>query len=274
MDGRNMELLSVFCIGFILNAEVYALQSCQSPAWELWSDSCYFYLSSAHWDVQQSKCEEMGATLVAPRSLKENNFIIGLVQVQNPNKYYLWIGCKVAESTWECENQVSWNVPFWQNLQSAETSADCASTSSNTNGNWFDISCDRNRVAVCVQRDPSQLVSTHPPLNLTCVGPPMEPTCGPRTTRPRRYCFTKDSDGQLLNSCLLDHTIREFVTQSNPSCASACIMDPACLSFNIKINDPGLKICQLNDATRCNYAGQFQSVDVVCNYAQECVDSF
>ncbi|XP_022090700.1 uncharacterized protein LOC110979316 [Acanthaster planci] len=81
-----------------------------------------------------------------------------------------------------------------------------------------------------------------------------------------------NTNGQLVNNfCLLDHIIKEFVNKSNPSCSSACIMEPACRSFNIKYNDQGQKICQLSDATRCDDPDKFQGVDIVCN-CQECVD--
>ena len=121
------------------------------------------------------------------------------------------------------------------------------------------MDCDASQMAMCVRRN-------------HCINHPAQSVCAYRPSTTRRYCFATDTDGQLLNSCLLDHVITEFVTKSNPSCTSACIMEPACRSFNIKHSNQGEKICQLNNATRCDDPDQFHDVDFACNYAQECVD--
>ena len=280
-----MKFLSPLWILLAFNSGTKAFESCQ-PGWQLWQGSCYYYdLLIGTWDGLQSKCKNFDAIMVAPRSSEEYEFVRGK-SFDKWGDSWIWLGCndKANEGTWECEDQLIGSVPSWQSeMLSKQRSKhrNCAQ-SSTTRSRWVDEECDWLQHAVCVQRESSQptattrpsqpAATTRPPPNLSCVDPLVQPPCRTRMTQPRSFCFVTDTDGQLFNFRFLEHIIREFVTKNAPGCASACIMEPACRSFNIKRNDKGQKLCQLNNASRCDDPEQFQKVDFFCNYAQECIN--
>ncbi|XP_038044987.1 C-type lectin domain family 4 member E-like [Patiria miniata] len=234
------------------------------PSWILWGHSCYRLTDAPHhWYQSMLACHDMGAKMAVPYSPQENEFMMQMAQ--NETKY--WIGCRdiINEGTWECDAQGDGEpyLNWWDgNPENYGDYEHCLISLPYyyNNGNINDHECYTFFRTICVKKQDK------------CIHHPVQPACGYPPTRARNYCFTTDADGQLLNSCLLDHVIGEFVTKSSPQCASACILEPRCHSFNIKHNHQGQTICQINNATRCNDPAQFQEIGSYCIYAQECIN--
>ncbi|XP_022090812.1 C-type lectin domain family 17, member A-like [Acanthaster planci] len=232
--------------------------------WRSGRESCYrFTPSPASWNDSRWACWEMGAEMAVPLSPQENELMREMAESAGLQKF--WIGCNGLDvkGKWMCEEQekgepyLKWR-PDELNVNDYQ---DCAVVLSNSKrgGVVNDRYCTQLIVAMFVRRG-------------LCVDHPGPSTCEYRPALNSFYCFPADTNRQLLNSCLFDHVIREFVTESNPSCTSACIMEPACRSFNIKLSDQGQAFCQLSNATRCDDLDKFQDVNFICNCAQECVD--
>ncbi|XP_022090742.1 perlucin-like protein [Acanthaster planci] len=220
------------------------------PSWQPWGNSCYrFTEEKANWNQSKLACQTMGGKMAVPYSREENEFMIKMAQRGNIPLF--WIGCTntKGEGTWVCEGQGA-GEPFFDwmpnrpNKNHKKIKCFIANTTYKGTGDQNDIRCCRRKRALC----------TFPPC-----------------TQAHHYCFATDNSRQLLkNSCLLNHVIREFMTRSNLKCASACIQEPVCRSFNIRHNDTGQKVCQLNNATRRDDPAQFQDVASFCLYAHEC----
>ncbi|XP_038044988.1 C-type lectin domain family 4 member E-like [Patiria miniata] len=235
------------------NCPAAVVGACCPPSWQPWGHSCYRLTDrSTYWYHSSVACHDMGAKMAVPYSPQENEFMMQLAQMETK----FWMGCRdiINEGTWVCDAKgdgepfVNWGDGEPNNYGNE----DCLVSTPyyHRNGNVNDETCYTIYRAICVQRQ----------ANYRC---PVQPT------RAHHFCVTT---GQLPNSCLLDHVITEFVTKSNPRCASACIKEPRCHSFNIKHNHQGQKLCQINNATRCNDPAQFQVIDSYCIYAQECIN--
>ena len=201
-----------------------------------------------------SVCHTMGGKMAAPHSLDELQFMVEVARNKN-NNYYVWIACndKKVEGSWECDGQeggkpfLKWAPQqpddYWQNQ-------DCAAIAAVHDSNMDDGSCISQHDAMCVR----------------------PATCTHRPTQPRLYCLPTDTLGRILDSaCLLDHNIREFVTEGVTDCGSACAKEPGCRSFNIKKSGGGKKLCQLNNSTRSDDADKFQNTDHFCIYFELCI---
>ncbi|XP_022090740.1 perlucin-like protein [Acanthaster planci] len=260
-------ILVVVAVGMDTCPSSITVQAPCPPSWQSWRHSCYRFTDEpANWDQSKLACQTMGGKMAAPYSQEENEVIVRMAQRQNIN--HLWIGCndREKEGTWVCEGQGRGEPYFnWQpgepNGHGTENCIEFYQPYYG-GGSLNDNNCNILFRAICVRLR----------RQTSCLHCPIQPACGYQPHRARHYCFATDTDGQLLNSCLVDHVIRKFVTMSNPSCTSACIIEPACLSFNIKYNDEGQKICQLNNATHCDDPDNFQDIRSFCLYAQECVN--
>ncbi|XP_022090741.1 lactose-binding lectin l-2-like [Acanthaster planci] len=228
-----------------------AILSC-SPSWQSWEHSCYRFNvqnDTVNWDDGVSACQAMGGRMAVPRSLDESEFMKQMAQRENIEVF--WIGCDDRETgTWDCgevgEPSLHWGPGQPNNLEGNQHCV--VMQTSHSTGYLGDAVCGNRYRALCIRH----------------------PSGGSPYTQSLHYCFARDTNGQLLNSCLLNHVIREFVTKSNPRCAVACMKEPACRSFNIKRTDQGQRICQLNDITRYNDPGTLQVTGSLCIYAQEC----
>ena len=165
--------------------------------------------------------------------------------------FNVWVACNDidVEGNWTCDWQEG-SPPFmgWHPDQPDDTISvqNCAVISSFYSDSMDDLHCTANIYAFCV----CQVVSV----------------C--QSTRPRSHCY-----GNILNSgCLLDHVIREFRTGSVTICASACVIEPGCRSFNFKRNDKEEKWCQLNNSTRSEDMEKFQDTSYFCIYSDACLD--
>ncbi|XP_038057915.1 C-type lectin domain family 4 member M-like [Patiria miniata] len=227
------------------------------PEWQLWGNECYRLTpSNYNWDDAKKVCQDMGGKMAAPRSLEELNFMAELAQKVD-NQYYAWIACndKDVEGTWECDGQEG-GEPFlvWADGQPDNWGGnqDCVAITARHNHKikMDDGRCDNYKWAFCVH----QAACTHLP------------------TQPRQYCLSTDTHGRILNStCLLDHNIREFITEGVVACGSACAKEPGCRSFNIKKTEGGKKICQLNNSTSSEDKDKFQKTDYFCMYSEVCL---
>ena len=217
------------------------------PMWQLWGNSCYRLTPKiATWDSARAACLDMEGEMAAPRSLEENEFIASMAR--EASLTYLWVACndRKIEGEWKCKGQgdifFNWAVTYGE-PNNADGDENCAymTAASAFQGKWFDWPCSITLQAACVRRP---------------IPVPQPP--------PRHYRFSISDDPLLLNSCLVDHTIREFVIDNALSCASACIKEPGCRSINIKISQEGEKVCQLNDSTRTDDPANFKNTDYDC----------
>ncbi|XP_038044095.1 perlucin-like protein [Patiria miniata] len=230
--------------------------SCSCPSqWQMWHYVCYRITPSPHsWDDAKTKCQDLGGKMAAPRSLEEMKFMVDLARKLDSN-YHVWIACtdKEAEGTWECDGQEG-REPFleWSAKQpdDFQDNQDCAYIFGYFNDKMDDGSCSVNHKAVCAH----------------------QAACPHHSTQPRRYCLSTDTHGRILNStCLLDHSIREFITEGVVACGSACAKEPGCRSFNIKKSEKGKKICQLKNSTSSEDKDKFQNTDYFCMYSEVCI---
>ncbi|XP_038057884.1 lactose-binding lectin l-2-like [Patiria miniata] len=225
------------------------------PEWQLWGNACYRITPSKHtWDDAKTACQGMGGKMAAPRSLEEMNFMAELARKED-GEYYAWIACndRDVEGTWECDGQEG-GEPFlvWADGQpnSWKGNQDCVAITARHNHRMNDGRCDASNRAFCVR----QAACTHLP------------------TQPRQYCVSTDTHGRILvSTCLLDHNIREFITEGVVACGSACAKEPGCRSFNIKKTEDGKKICQLNNSTSSEDKDKFQKTDYFCMYSEVCL---
>ena len=193
--------------------------------------------------------------MAAPRSLEEMNSMADLVRQRHKN-YRAWIACNdiEVEGNWQCDGQegrepfLRWASGRPNNLRGDQ---DCGTMVSKFNYNMDDIACGSSHEAFCVR----------------------QAACFPRSiARPGRFCLSTDTHGRILSStCLLDHVIREFVTDRVTVCGATCIVEPGCRSFNIKENEEGMKICQLNNSTRSEDKDKFQNSTFLCIYMEVCI---
>ncbi|XP_022089785.1 E-selectin-like [Acanthaster planci] len=191
--------------------------------------------------------------MAAPHSLEEMKFMADLAR-QKDSKYSVWIACNdiKVEGNWTCDGQEG-SKPFmaWGPGQPHNTDniQDCAAIAAKCNDSMNDARCSKSREAVCIR----------------------QAVCTPRLTQPRQYCFSSNTPIPMLNStCLLDHVIREFITEGVTACGSTCIKEPGCRSFNIK-NGDGKKLCQLNNSTSSKDKDKFQTIADFCIYLEECI---
>ena len=176
-----------------------------------------------------------------------------MVEVARNKKsnYYVWIACndKKMEGSWECDGQEG-GEPFlkWASGQPDNfDDQDCVSVAALHNDIMDDGTCSSSNNAVCVR----------------------PATCTHRPTQPRLYCLSTDTLGRILDSaCLLDHNIREFVTEGVTDCGLACAKERGCRSFNIKKSGGGKKLCQLNNSTRSDDGDSFHNTDHFCIYSE------
>ncbi|XP_038055093.1 lactose-binding lectin l-2-like [Patiria miniata] len=231
---------------------------CSCPLeWQLWGSACYRLTPSKRtWDGAKTACQDMGGKMAAPRSLEEMNFMAELARKVDSN-YYAWIACNdtEVEGTWECDGQEG-GEPFlvWDNGQpddgGTHGNQDCVVIAEQHNHMMDDGHCDGSNRAFCVR----QAACTHLP------------------TQPRQYCLSTDTNGRILvSTCLLDHSIREFITEGVVACGSACAEESGCRSFNIKKTEGGRKICQLNNSTSSEDKDKFQKTDYFCMYSEVCI---
>ncbi|XP_038059037.1 C-type lectin domain family 6 member A-like [Patiria miniata] len=215
------------------------------PLWIPWGSSCYRLTGQgASWDEGQASCRDMGAVMAAPHSEQENTFMATTTKNAGPS--WLWVGCKFIDRAWRCEGQeVGQAYSNWRPGEpsirdgSSPSSDYCAYFGSTTQG-WNDVPCTEPPKAMCVLRSPAHI---------------------------QHQGFSQgNAQQQQLNSCLVDHVIREFVTKSASRCASACLKEPGCRSFNIKGTKQEQKLCQLNDANRADDPEKFQEVSTRCVY--------
>ncbi|XP_038056879.1 perlucin-like protein [Patiria miniata] len=226
--------------------------SCQLQ-WQLWQNGCYRLTPSRHsWDDAKKACKDMEGKMAAPRSIEELKFIVEMARKVDRD-YVAWIACNdlEVEGTWKCDGQEG-REPFlaWNTQQPDNAgNQDCALISALHNDRMDDARCQAQLRAFCVR----QAACTHLP------------------TQPRQYCLSTDTHGRLLNStCLLDHNIREFITQGVAACGSACAKEPGCRSFNIKKTEEGKKVCQLNNSTSSEDKDKFQKTHYFCMYSEVC----
>ncbi|XP_038056574.1 perlucin-like protein [Patiria miniata] len=225
------------------------------PQWQVWQNRCYRLTPSKHsWDDAKEACQDFGGKMAAPRSPEELKFIAEMARKVD-SQYRVCIACndKEVEGTWECDDQEE-AEPFlvWGDGQpnSWRGNQDCAKLAARFNDRMDDAQCESRWRAFCVR----QAACTHLP------------------TQPRRYCLSTDTHGRILNSiCLLDHNIREFITEGVVTCGSACAKEPECRSFNIKKTVEGKKICQLNNSTSSEDNDKFQKTDYFCMYSEVCL---
>ncbi|XP_038077045.1 type-2 ice-structuring protein-like [Patiria miniata] len=260
-----MYLFHVFGIVAITSAlnTQFGSGSCQShltvkrscpPEWQFWEDECYHVTPLRHnWDDAKSACQAMGGRMAAPHSLEEMEFMADLAQKEH-GVNTAWIACndKGVEGIWECNGQEgSESFLEWANGQPDNSNnQDCAAIATAFNNRMDDDQCWSSHEAICVR----QATGTHP------------------STQPRQYCLSTDTDGRILNStCLLDHGIREFITEGMAACGSACVKETGCLSFNIKKTEDGKKVCQLNNSTRSEDKDKFQKTGYFCIYSEVCI---
>ncbi|XP_038056573.1 low affinity immunoglobulin epsilon Fc receptor-like [Patiria miniata] len=224
------------------------------PQWQLWQNGCYRLTPSEHnWEGAKTACQDMGGKMAAPRSFEEMNFMTKMARKAD-SSYYAWISCKdrEVEGTWECDGQEG-GEPFlvWDDGQPDNwgDNQDCVLISAHHNDRMDDDGCWVRRRAFCVRK----AHCTHLP------------------TQPSQYCLSTDTHGRILNStCLLDHSIRQFITQGVAACGSACAKESECRSFNIKKTEDGKKICQLNNSTSSEDKDKFQKTDYFCLYSEVC----
>ncbi|XP_038056744.1 C-type lectin mannose-binding isoform-like [Patiria miniata] len=223
---------------------------CSCPQeWQLWGNECYRLTPSYYnWDDAKKVCQGMGGKMATPRSLEELNFMVELARKED-GEYYAWIACndKEVEGTWECDGQEG-GEPFlvWADGQpnNWKGNQDCAKLVVRYIDTMDDEQCERWWKAFCVRL----------------------------STQPRQYCLSTDTHSRILNStCLLDHNIREFITEGVVACGSACAQEPGCRSFNIKKTEDGKKICQLNNSTSSEDKDKFQKTDYFCVYSEVCL---
>ncbi|XP_038057140.1 lectin-like [Patiria miniata] len=225
------------------------------PEWQLWGSACYRLTSSKYnWEDAKTACQGMGGKMAAPRSLEELNFMAELARKVD-SQYRAWIACndRDVEGTWECDGQEG-GEPFlvWDDWQPDNVGGDqdCAQISAYNNDRMDDAHCWELLRVVCVRHA----------------------ACAHLSTQPHRYCVSTDTHGRILNStCLLDHSIREFITKGVVACGSACAQEPGCRSFNIKKTEGGKKVCQLNISTSSEDKDKFQETDYFCMYSEVCV---
>ena len=248
-----------------ITAAINAARDCSSPAsrnfcpsgWRLWQHACYRLTESkANWDDSKGACREMGGKMAAPRSLEEMKFITELARERN-NYFNVWIACndKDVEGVWTCDGQRG-GEPFLEWAPGEPNNAwdqDCAGLRS-----VYDASTPMDDFS-CLQH-----------LNAFCV---RQAACSPCLTQPHHHCSFPDTQGHTLNSaCLLDHVIREFITGSVTACGSACVLEPGCRSFNIKENDEGKKVCQLNNSTSSEDKDNCRNTSYFCIYSEMSLD--
>ncbi|XP_038056572.1 perlucin-like protein [Patiria miniata] len=224
------------------------------PQWQLWRNGCYRLTSSENnWEGAETGCKDIGGTMAAPRSVEEINFMAKMARSEY-SLYEAWIACndKEDEGTWECDGQKG-DEPFlvWDAGQPDNwgDNQDCVLISARYNDRMDDNYCGFQCRAFCVR----QADCTHLP------------------TQPRQYCLSTDTHGRILNStCLLNHTIRELITEGVVACGSACTKESGCRSFNIKKTKEGKKVCQLNNSTSSEDKDKFLKTDYFCMYSQMC----
>ncbi|XP_038054886.1 snaclec stejaggregin-A subunit alpha-like [Patiria miniata] len=224
------------------------------PEWQLWGSACYRLTSSKYnWEDAKTACHDVGGKMAAPRSPEELNFMVDLAR-KDDSQYRVWIACndRDVEGAWECDGQEGVE-PFleWADEQpdNWEGNQDCVAIAAWHNHRMDDGHCDGSNRAFCVRHA----------------------ACAHLSTQPRQYCVSTDTHGRILNStCLLDHSIREFITKGVVACGSACAQEPRCRSFNIKKTEDGKRICQLNNSTSSEDKEKFQKTDYFCTmYSEE-----
>ncbi|XP_022086552.1 C-type lectin-like [Acanthaster planci] len=215
---------------------VAGCSTCSPPAgacpagWLKWRCSCYLLRDTfASYDDSHKACQERGAELAAPHSLRENEFFASLASRTQPQQ--MWIGCNDREAAydWVCEGQergkvfTRWDSGSPDHVHDSPTSTDhctmmLAFRGTVNFGRWFDGRCMSKSKSLCVKR---MKVLSH-----------------------RLFSFVVSNPSPR---CLLDRVIDQSVTKSYASCASACIATPGCLSFNIRVTEQGgRKLCPLN----------------------------
>ncbi|XP_022090738.1 P-selectin-like [Acanthaster planci] len=272
---RNMKFYSVITTVVTISklTAVVSTDTCSSPviascppSWQPWGDSCYRFTDErADWDQSKLACQAIGGMMGVPHSQEEIEFMMQMARRESITHF--WIGCSDTEKegTWVCEGQGK-GEPFfnWKpgEPNNAGGNEDCVEIRLDRIGSMNDRPCNTSfsATSVCAQRQAS------------CLSCSTEPACSSHPHPARHYCFAADTKGKLLNSCLLGHVIREFVTRKEPQCALACMKEPACCSFNIKHNNQGQQICQLNNATRCDDPAEFQDIHSSCIYGQDCAN--
>ena len=246
-----LEVMSV--LGIVLVIIVSGSEDCSfaaeccPPRWQRWGDSCYRLTSEgATWADSRPACREMGGEMFAPRSLQENEFLVSMIP-KSPDPQLLWVACNdiEVEGEWKCEGQEKDEAFFnwYPGEPNGAAQENCVAMlflpSVSNDGNWTDTPCTDTYHAFCVIR----------------------------LKQPRHYCFTFSDNRQLLNSCLVDHVIREFVTKSIIDCGSACTVEPRCRSFNMKQTSEEKQLCQLNNATSSDDPDNFKKTDSFCIYS-------
>ncbi|XP_071809107.1 perlucin-like protein [Asterias amurensis] len=209
-------LLILFTIG------MSSAHSCEPQmlcpfGWESWGGSCYKLLEALMtWHEGRSKCQEMGGEMVAPSSLEENNYIL------SKTLDYVWINCNdiKVEGQWDCTPD-NGGYRNWNPLQGPNggTSKNCAELIPPWDGKWSDYPCSSDDHVICKGKE---VVDSQ----------------------------AKLKQWRLLASCLTGHTLREIPTSNVRACATECLNDPICRSFNVQHFGSGERICQLNKITR------------------------
>ena len=185
--------------------------------------------------------------MAAPRSPAENDLLSRMGG--NMHVHWLWIACNKESGEWMCEGQEKDDVFYHWRQDEPSGSGNCASiyTCSSSNkeyGQWNDLSC-------------AGLLHLS---GIVCIRRPQQPC--------RKSLPTYISGRLLSSSCLLDHVIREFVSRIASQCAVACINEPDCRSFNIRMKDEQ-QFCQLNNSTRVEDPSKFQDVSSFCVYYEQ-----
>ncbi|XP_022089666.1 perlucin-like protein [Acanthaster planci] len=229
---------------------------CSCPSgWGLWQTSCYRLTNSTStWKSGKLACQNIGGKMAVSHSLEEMKFMANLIRHKDSD-YHVWIACNdiEVEGNWTCDGQEG-SKPFmgWGPGQPDDAGGDqdCATIAAAHNDSMDDNNCCYEYDTFCVR----------------------QANCTHRLTQPRRYCFSTDTHGRILNStCLLGHVIREFTTDSVSACGSSCVEEPGCRSFNIKKNGGGKKLCQLNNITSSEDKDKFQTIGDFCIYSEICI---
>ncbi|XP_038059832.1 snaclec bothrojaracin subunit beta-like [Patiria miniata] len=241
--GVSFAFVVMICLDFCTLPS--AVEECP-PLWIPWGSSCYRLTGQgASWDEGQACCRDMGAVMAAPFTDEENAFMA--TTTKNAGLDWLWVGCKFIDRAWRCEGQeVGQAYSNWRPGEPGNKDGgsmpytDYCAYVIPTSLDWNDSPCTERPKAMCVLRSPAHI---------------------------RHQGFSRgNAQQQQLNWCLVDHVIREFVTKSASRCASACLKEPGCRSFNIKGTKQEQKLCQLNDAVRADSLEKFQEVSTQCVY--------
>ncbi len=181
--------------------------------WESSCGSCYKRLEEKlAWHEGRLKCQEMGGEMVAPSSLEENNYL-GLL---SKNIGRVWINCNDLEidGQWVCTSDNDGYMNWRANEPNGGARENCVEIRFSRGGTWNDNACSKKYPVICKGEE------------------------------------VKLKQWRLLAWCLTGHTLREIPTSNVRACATVCVYDPRCRSFNVQHFGTGERICQLNNATR------------------------